>query len=136
VVNETDLRKAIVAIAEADTGAGGVATLIAKTHPVVRWGDRAMRDRPIVTVYFGTTTYRSPRRDPLTVPATFSAFVEAGANGLEDEVLDRLVAVLTAPAFKAQGLDVAPFPRRRRDMAALEEGGQRKDLDMDFWLNR
>jgi hypothetical protein len=132
------MRQAIVAIADADTGAGGFYVLVGnKTGRLVRWGDRGMNERPVVALAFGTTTYRSPGEgDRFRIPATFSAFVAGAAGGLEDRLLDRLVLILTQPAFAARGLNVAPFPRLRRDLATLEEGGQRKDLEMEFWLTR
>lgn len=134
--NEHDLRVAIVAIAEADNGAGGVATLTAKPHPLVRWGDKGARSRPITTLYFPRTRYHNGSKDLAWALGRFDVFAPPGSGGLEDRIADRFEVILTATAFADEDLDVAPFLRTRGDQPELDEGGQRKQFDIEFLFNR
>jgi len=130
VANENDLWNACVALAEADTGGGGLVALSGKSNPLVQWGDSGMNSRPIVAGQLSPVRPRSPTGTHLNVSARFSAFVDGDDAGLETDLLDRLEAILTQPAFDAQGLDVAVVSRGRRDLAPLEQGSRRKDLEL------
>ncbi len=135
--NEADLRSAIFALVEADNGVSGIVTLFKKKHPIVRWGSTGHRTKPIIALYFYDAAPRRPTDDPLDVFASFDIEVtEEDANtGLESKTADRLVAVLTNPAFTVRGLDVAPYWGHRRNLSEIT-GGQRLVVEARFKFNR
>jgi len=136
MASETDLRRAILALAAADTGTGGLVKLLAKAHPIVRYGSTGARAKPIVTLLFYDAAPRPPTLDSLDVWAQFDIEVSEAALGLEDKVADRLGVVLTNAAFTSKGLDAAVFWGRRRNLSELAEGGQRKVVEARFKLHR
>lgn len=139
MANEYDLWQAIVAIVEADTGAGnmaGTGSLTGKDNPLVRIGTRGTFTRPIVMGELLPYRYLGPTEDEFVVPARLHCLTAGGAGGLEVRMCDRLEVILTNAAFTAEGLDVAPFLRGRRPLSELDEGGQRLVLEVDFLLTR
>lgn len=136
MANEQTLWTAIVSLVEADTGTGGLVELTARTNPLVEWSDIGLNTRPITAGILLDITPRPPTAVPLTIRGRFSALVDASDAGIESDLLDRLEAVLTNPAFTSLGLDVAVYVRRRRDNSPLERGARRKDMDLDFEYDR
>ena len=126
----------MVTIAEADTGGGGVATLIGKANPLVEWGDPAMTNRPISTIQFPDAPFGRGSADRLEIIAIIDIFAEGGSGGLAEQVADRYEVIMTNANLTAQGLNVSPTWRNRRFLSELEEGGRRKTLEGLFLLNR
>ena len=136
MANEWTLWVAIVRIVEADTGVGGVRTLMGKAHPLVMWGDAGMNTLPIIAGSRGESRPLSPDEDRLIVPMTFDVFMAGGTGSLPTTVRDRIEAVLTYGNLLARGVDAAPTVRRRRSLPELEQGGQREAVDIDFLMTR
>lgn len=141
--NPSDLRAAIGAIVIADTGAGGIVTLLGKaadpTQAIVRWGDAGMNDRPILSIFFPVTRGRDASGEtdePLVVDGQFDVHVERGSGALAENVLERLKVLLDWTAFDGQGLDVAPFWGVAGESPALIEGSARYTQEVRFQFNR
>lgn len=126
----------MVTIAEADTGGGGVATLIGKANPLVEWGDPGAIARPISTITFPDAPLGQGSADRLEVLVQIDAFAEGGSGGLAEQILDRYEVIMTNENLTAQGVDVSPTWRTRRFLSGLEEGGRRKTLEGLFLFNR
>ena len=138
MASEFDLWAALVAIAEADTGAGGLVTLCRKPNPLVVWGDSGMRKRPVITGLIVSAPRRSGTANGFRVRYQFDAHVERTdlAEGLASRILDRLEERVTQAALAAQGIDAAPTEKLRRDLPSLEEGGMRKAAEYEFLMTR
>lgn len=130
--NEWDLRKAITAIARADTGPGGLVPLHGgKPEPVVPWGDRGhvnpdgSINRPITTL--SLLPARPSRGEPhdLLLELQMDVWVRGGQRELAWTIADRLEELLTAPALADKGVDVAPTLRMREERPELDQGGVR-----------
>ena len=137
MANEWTLWAAIVAIVKADTGPGGIVTLLGQAAPLKQWGDPGMSARPIIAGSLGERTPLSPTEGHYRVPVTFDVFADPGSGDLPMRTLDRLEVVLTAVNLAAQGVDAAPFVRRRRSLPQMTtQGGQREAVDIDFLMTR
>jgi len=143
MANEYDLRVALAEVFAADTSTGptqGLTVLCGNANPIVRWGDRGMNDRPIVAYYVAGGAYRSGVKDALRIGARFDVFTEANATGLAEKIADRIEAVVTnsnlSSTARTTPVDVAPYPRGRRELPELDEGRNRIVLEYDFWFNR
>lgn len=139
MANGYDVLLAAMQIARGDTGAGGMTILTGKTVPLVRWEDFAdvenvNRAPPIATIEVTSAVPNSGAPKMLRVSAQLDAWVERNSEGLESQIIDRLEAILTSNAFKAQGLAVAPTAGTRRTWTGLENGRRRESLDIEFLL--
>jgi|SRR5690606_28976678 len=130
--NEWDLRKAITAIARADTGPGGLVPLHGgKPEPVVPWGDRGHMapdgtvNRPITTLSLLPGRPSSGEPHDLLLDLQLDVWVAGGQRELAWQIVDRLEELITAPRLLAQGVDVAPTLRRREERPELDHGGVR-----------
>jgi hypothetical protein len=138
--NEWDLQLALVAIAEGDSGPGGMVDLVGHVNPVVEWGDASMNlRRPIIALTIDVDRHGTGTGSPLCGTIGLHVMVPAGAGGLESRILDRIEEVVRVPAFTARGLDLGlRGPGARRDLTALDEpgGGKRKMVEFGFTLTR
>jgi hypothetical protein len=132
MANEWDLRKAITAIARADTGPGGLVALHGgKTDPVVPWGDRAhvspdgTVNRPITTLTLLPGRPSSGEPYDLLLELQLDIWVRGGERERAWAIADRLEALLTAPRLLAEGVDAAPTLRAREERPELDQGGVR-----------
>lgn len=133
-MNESDVVLKAIELGKADVGAGGLVELTEnKPQPVITWGERNLFDPPFVAVLDFTTdeTGETPRTSDGFLQ--FDVAVPAGADyGLEDQILDRLYAILTTPAMlggAAPNVDCRIRFRNRRRLDPLEEGLRRKSVD-------
>ena len=142
--NEYDLRNALFEIVEADsstTTPRGLTVIMGTTHPMVRWGDRGMNTRPIITYLGPNAVPRRGAKDALLVDGQFDIWVESNSTGLEERIADRLEAIITqtnlASTKRTNPVDVAPTLRARRDLSTLaEEGARRLTIEIELRFNR
>lgn len=130
------LKLACMELARADTGAGGLVPLTGKDVPVVRDKDPDELDPPEIGVRFLGGRQSAGVPEELAGILAFPMAVPMGSEGLEDDLLDRLEAVLTQQGFQAEGLDVRLGRWRVRDLQALSEGSRRYEAEVDAALTR
>lgn len=122
------------------SGSTGIVGLTGKANPLVQWGDRGMNDRPVISFFQPNGRPRRGTKDALVVTGQFDVFVEANSTGLEEQIADRLEAIMTHTNLNSTArstpVDVAPYMRARRQLPELDEGRMRVQLEFDFWFNR
>jgi len=134
---EHDLVRVAMSIARADTGVGGLVTMTGQTVPLVQFHQIGRVTLPIITVYVIVSRVAQGTPLSLFTDIQFDAWVEHGSEGLAYELLDRIEAILTTPAFKSYGLDVASDVRSRYALYFDQtEGRRRASMDMLFRLKR
>lgn len=134
--SEYDVIKAVIAIAQADTGAGGLVPLTGNATPLIRFHDIGHFTLPIATIAILDSTVARGTPLSLIVSVQFDAFVKHGSEGLDVQMIDRIVEVMTTPAFKAEGLDAGVTLGGRRMLSDLEDGRLRMSQDMTIRLAR
>lgn len=138
--NEADIRLALAEVVEGDSTTGGLVALTGKAKPMVRWGDRGMNDRPIITYFVPSSRRRTGTKDALVLGVQFDIWVEANSTGTENKIADRLETVIThtnlSTGTRTNPVDVAPYWGPRRELPEMDEGRQRLTLECDFWFNR
>ena len=135
-MNEHDFLSAAMTLARNDTGAGGLVSLTGQTVPMVRFFDIGRATLPITTVYTYGSRLAQGIPEAWFIDVSFDAWVEYGSEGLEYDLLDRVEAILTTPAFKAEGLDVSADMVRRYSFTETIEGRRRAGIDMNVRLTR
>jgi hypothetical protein len=145
VKNEWDLQAAVVAIAEADTGAGGIVELHSgNAHPVKEWGDPGLGHmRPVTAIHIQSGRNGGGTGNTRTGVLRLIAFVGRGAQGLESRILDRYegtpqaLGIISTPALAARGLDCRLMEPRRIDVSELtEEGGKALAIEWSYTFTR
>lgn len=143
MANEAQVRCSIAEVFAADgstSGSTGIVGLTGKANPIVRWGDRGMNSRPIVTYMQTGSRIRRGTFDALVLSAQFDVWVDGDSTGLEESIADRIEAVLTQANLNSTArtypVDVAPYLRGRRELPELDEGRRRLVLDYELWFNR
>ena len=135
--NEADLRSAI---AETFAASTTLVSLTGKAQPVVRWGDRGMNDRPIVTYFVPSSRIRRGTKDGLVLTAQFDCWVEPDSTGTEEAMADEIERVFTHSNLNSTArtspVDVAPYLRSRREVPELDEGRRRLLMEFECWMNR
>ncbi|KPK43093.1 MAG: hypothetical protein AMJ65_06885 [Phycisphaerae bacterium SG8_4] len=142
MANTYDLLLAIMEIARADTGTGGlagVAGLTGKDVPIVRWEDLVTledpdRQLPIATALVVSATPYAGLPPMLEAIVQFDGWVLGGSEGLESQIIDRIETVMTSVNFAAEGLDVAPTSGVRRTLTGEDFGRRRESMDMTLLL--
>jgi hypothetical protein len=134
--SEYDVIKAAIAIAQADTGAGGLVPLAGKSTPLVRFHDIGHFKMPIATIVMLGSTLARGTPLSLFVNLQFDAFVKHGSEGLDVQIIDRITEVMTTPNFKTEGLDAGVELGGRRMLSDLEDGRLRMSQDMTIRLAR
>lgn len=137
MANEAHIRSAISEVFAASTK---LVTLTGKAQPIVRWGDRGMNDRPIITYFVPTSRIRRGTKDGLVLTAQFDCWVEPDSTGTEEAMADEIERVLTHSNLNSTArttpVDVAPYLRQRREVPELDEGRRRLLMEFEFWFNR
>lgn len=137
MANEAHVRQSI---AEVLAGSSALVALTGKAQPVVRWGDRGMNDRPIITYFQPSSRIRRGTKDGFVMTAQFDVWVEPDSTGTEEAIADEIERVLTQSALNSTArttpVDVAPYLRQRREVPELDEGRRRLLLEFEFWWNR
>lgn len=141
--NEAMIRQSIAETFAADgstSGSTGIVGLTGKAQPVVRWGDRGMALRPIVTYYVDSSRFKEGVEGRMELGATFDVFVEGESTGLEEQIADRVEALMTFSNLNSTArtypVDVAPTLTNRAPAAELDEGRRRLRLQFDLVWNR
>ena len=142
MANTYDLLLAIMEIARADTGAGGLAGasgLTGKDVPIVRWEDIiALEDPdrilPIATALIVTATPYAGLPPMLEAIVQFDGWVPGGSEGLESQIIERIETIMTSGNFASEGLDVAPTSGVRRTLTGEDFGRRRESMDMTLLL--
>lgn len=135
-IDESALLAAVVAIAEQDTGAGGLVDLLGTQHPAVEWGDEGMNRRPITAVEIDPDRYGRGTGRSLSGLIRLNAFVPRASAGLESTILNRWETILTAPALLAEGINGIIRWTGRPDLTDLETSGKRRALEGTFTITR
>lgn len=143
MANEAQIRQSIAEVFAADgstSGSTGLVGLTGKANPIVRWGDRGMNERPIVTYFQPSSRIRRGTFDAMVLNVQFDVWVDGDSTGLEESIADRIEAVLTQPNLASTArtypVDVAPYLRGRHEVPELDEGRRRLVITYDFWWNR
>lgn len=134
--SEYDVILGAMQIARGDTGVGGLVPLTGNAVPLVRFFDIGHVTLPIATIsIIGSTVARGA---PLQwfVDVQFDSWVEQGSEGLDVQIIDRIVEVMTNQNFKGQSLDVGVTLGGRRMLSDLEDGRLRMSQDISFRLTR
>jgi hypothetical protein len=135
--NEADIRSAI---AETFAASTTLVSLTGKAQPVVRWGDRGMNDRPVITYWVPSSRIRRGTKDGLVLTAQLDVWVEPDSTGTEEAIADEIEAALTHSNLNSTArtspVDVAPYLRTRREVPELDEGRRRLLMEWEFWFNR
>lgn len=137
MANEAHVRQSVAEVLASSTT---LVALTGKAQPVVRWGDRGMTDRPVVTYMVPSSRIRRGTKNALVLTAQFDCWVEPSSTGLEEAMADAIEAILTQPNLNSTArtnpVDVAPYLRQRREVPELDEGRRRLLMEYEFWFNR
>jgi hypothetical protein len=142
MANSYDALRAVMEIARADTGAGGLAGvsgLTGKDVPIVRWEDLVAledpdRALPIATALVITATPYAGLPPMLEAIVQFDSWVPVGSEGLESQIIDRIEAIMTSGNFASEGLDCAPTAGVRRTLTGEDFGRRRESMDISLLL--
>lgn len=136
-MNEAHIRQSI---AEAFAASTKLVSLTGKAQPVVRWGDRGMNDRPVITYFVPSSRIRRGTKDGLVLTAQFDVWVEPDSTGTEEAIADEIERVLTHSNLNSTArtnpVDVAPYLRQRRELPEMDEGRRRLLMEFEMWFNR
>ena len=137
MANEAHIRQSIGEVLAASTT---LVSLTGKAQPVVRWGDRGMTARPVVSYFVPSSRIRRGTKDGLVLTAQFDVWVEPDSTGTEEAIADEIEVVLTQvnlnSTARTNPVDVAPYLRQRREVPELDEGRRRLLMEFEFWFNR
>ena len=138
MADEWTLHAAVVSIAEADVGAGGLVELHGKPHPVVQWGDKGMGEVPRTAIEVFVTDRGRGTGGVLKGTLRLNAFVPDGAGPLETDILNRFEDQVTTPALMTHGIDATIQWGARPDLTGLEKrgSGRRRALVGKFTMKR
>lgn len=130
------LRQAFIAIAEADTGAGGMVVLCGNAEPLVY--ARALTDDDLPRAIFiivndpeGTQSGKESPEVQFTVftgPFNGNDYIEKA-----EDIRARLKLIMSNTNLKAQGVDAAPLRPRKRDLLPERDGVIGLVLEMEFF---
>jgi len=136
-MNEAHLRQSI---AETFAASKTLTTLTGKAQPVVRWGDRGMNDRPIITYFVPSSRIRRGTKDGFVFTTQFDVWVEPDSTGTEEAIADEIEAVFTHSNLNSTArtypVDAAPYLRQRREVPEMDEGRRRLLMEFECWMNR
>lgn len=130
------LRVALVAIAVADTGAGGLVPLTGSTFPLLYQRALQIEELPIITYFMvAQTEGTSSTKVETLVQFTTWAGPRQGATYIEDaeDIRARLETVITHAKLLAQSVDSAPTNPRWRDIPPDDDGVIGLVLELDFF---
>ncbi len=139
MASENDLYLAVMDIAQADIGAGGLVPLTGRSDPVQRWADWAkIENHPIPVVLITWFGQAGGTAVPSSLEGSmrFDCVAEDGANGLEFTLVERCANIINWTSLDGKGLDVSVREGSRRDTTELIRSGRRATLDLRMVLTR
>lgn len=139
MASENDLYLAVMDIAQADTGAGGLVLLTGRSDPAQRWADWAkIENHPIPVVLITWFGSDGDQATPKTLEGNmrFDCVAADSDNGLEMVLLDRCTQIFNWTSFNGEGLDVSVREGSRRDTTELIRSGRRATVDLRMVLTR
>lgn len=129
-----------IAAADGTSTGTGLVGLTGKASPLVRWGDRGMRDLPVMVGFLPVSVPTRGPKDALVMTVQLDAYTEADNTGLAWKMADRCEAIFTQTAFastsRTNPVDVIPYLRVRRDQPELDEGRMRVMMEFEMRFNR
>lgn len=123
--NNHDLKLAMMEVARADTGAGGLADMTGKAVPLKRDRSPDELDPPEMAVFVVDAATAAGAPETMAAVLQVDIAVPDGSEGLEERLADRLEEVMSQPALLAEGVDAALSGWRRRDLSDWEASGRR-----------
>lgn len=137
-MNEYDLTEAIIAIARADTGAGGFVPLADNQDPpLVLWEDLWVDNHPPIGALFVVTAVEGGGAwKRLLCRVQLDMIVKRNQEGLESRMADRLEDIVTVTNLLSEGVDASVRRIARRPLSAMETGRRRLGLELQVNMNR
>ena len=121
-------------------GSTGIVGLTGKAQPLVRWGDRGMNDRPIVSARIYTPRVHGGTKDAFRFFTDFDVWVEAGTTGLGDTIAGRVEALFNFTNMhstaRTNPQDFATTLRGIEPLPELDEGRNRVSVTYECRWNR